>query len=88
MPKVSVIIPAYNVESYINKSINSVMSQSYSDWELIVVNDGSTDRTRDVIQRFLNKDDRISIIDQNNGGVSSARNRGIDAANGNCVFRC
>jgi len=72
---VSVIIPLYNKERTISNTIESVLNQSYKDFELIIVNDGSTDRSINAVEKF--KDDRIRIINKSNGGVSSARNRGI-----------
>lgn len=75
----SVIIPLYNKEVSIASTIQSVLNQTYDDFELIVVNDGSTDKSREVIADIA--DSRIRIIDKENGGVSSARNRGIREAN-------
>ena len=75
----SVIIPLYNKEVSIASTIQSVLNQTYDDFELIVVNDGSTDKSREVIADIA--DSRIRIIDKENGGVSGARNRGIREAN-------
>lgn len=80
---VSVIIPLYNKEREISKSINSVLNQSFSDFELIIVNDGSTDKSMDVVEQF--HDTRIRLINKSNGGVSSARNRGIKEAKYECI---
>ncbi|HWQ62207.1 MAG TPA: glycosyltransferase family 2 protein [Negativicutes bacterium] len=77
---ISIIMPAYNMEAYIGESILSVLSQTFRDWELIVINDGSTDDTSHVVRRF--SDDRIRLIEQNNKGVSAARNAGLDSARG------
>lgn len=79
---ISIIMPAYNVENYIGKSIESIIDQEYSNWELIVVNDGSTDNTCEVVTAFTLRDSRIKLLNQENRGVSSARNRGINAATG------
>jgi len=79
---VSIIMPAYNVENYIGKSIESIIGQEYNNWELIVVNDGSTDNTCDVVQAFTRTDSRIKLYNQDNRGVSVARNRGINVATG------
>lgn len=76
--KFSIIIPLYNKENCIQKTVESVLNQTYKDFELIIVNDGSTDRSIDVVKLF--SDDRIRIIDKPNGGVSSARNRGMQEA--------
>ena len=73
-PLVSIITPAYNAQKYIAQAINSVLSQTYKNWELIIINDGSSDNTEDIINSFC--DERIIVISQSNGGVSSARNRG------------
>jgi glycosyltransferase involved in cell wall biosynthesis len=72
---ISVIVPAYNVGSYIEDTIRSVIHQSYSNWELLIVNDGSTDNTPEKIRKF--KDTRIRYFEQQNGGVSAARNLGL-----------
>jgi Glycosyltransferases involved in cell wall biogenesis len=83
MPKISVIVPAYNVGNYIGEAIQSVLNQTYKDFELLVVNDGSTDHTQDVINTFT--DPRIRAINQVNQGVSVARNVGIDNATGEYI---
>lgn len=83
MGKVSVIMPAYNAEKYIAESIESLLVQTLSDWELIVVNDGSTDNTLQVIERFT--DPRIKVITQQNQGEAAARNRGLDTAVGEYI---
>ena len=78
---ISVVVPAYNVEPYIGKCLDSVLLQTYHDLEVIVINDGSTDGTAEVIRRFTS-DSRVKYIDQANAGVSAARNVGIEAAKG------
>lgn len=85
MPLVTIVMPAYNVEQYIAKSIESVISQTEQDWELIIINDGSTDNTLDVITPFTKQDRRISIINQENSGVSVARNHGLRLASGQYI---
>lgn len=77
----SVIIPCYNVEKYILSTIESVLNQNYNDLELILVNDGSTDSTLSILNKFINRTNVI-IIDKPNGGVSSARNTGIEVSSG------
>jgi glycosyltransferase involved in cell wall biosynthesis len=77
-PFISVIIPLFNKENEVQRSINSVLTQTVSDFELIVVNDGSTDKGFDIVRAI--KDPRIRVIDQDNAGVSAARNRGIAEA--------
>src|SRR5919106_5413407 len=79
---VSVIMPAYNAEKYIAGSIRSVIVQTYSDWELIVVDDGSTDSTATVVQEFVARDPRIKYIFQENGRLGKARNTGIRNSSG------
>lgn len=82
MPTVSIIVPVYNCEKYLPKCIESILNQSYSDFELILINDGSKDNSRNICCEYQNKDNRIKFINQNNMGVSSARNNGLDAATG------
>lgn len=85
---VSVIIPAYNVEKYIGKTIESVLDQSYPTIEVIIVNDGSTDKTPEIISKYTQKDSRIIVVDQKNRGLSGARNAGLCLAKGEylCIF--
>lgn len=82
---VSIIMPAYNAEKYIAGSIESVLAQTYSDWELIVVDDGSTDTTANVVHEFVKLDSRIKYIFQENGRLGKARNTGIRNANGSLI---
>lgn len=85
--KVSIIIPAYNVEKYIFRAIESSINQSYKNIEIIIVDDGSTDKTWDVISIYKEKDKRIVAIRQKNCGVSSARNKGLNISSGDyCIF--
>lgn len=84
-PKVSVIIPAYNVESYIEKCVRSVLEQTYSNLELIVVNDGSLDKTAHIIDEISRQDSRFVVVHKNNGGVSAARNSGLSLCTGDYV---
>ncbi|MFT7419912.1 MAG: glycosyltransferase involved in cell wall biosynthesis, partial [Arcticibacterium sp.] len=82
MPLFSVIIPAYNYGHYISESIQSILNQSFQDWECIVIDDGSKDDTSDVVKGFTIKDSRIKYHFQKNAGLSKARNRGISLAKG------
>lgn len=82
---VSVIIPAYNAQSYIADALSSVLSQTYSHIEVIVVNDGSTDDTLRICQQIALRDERIILIDKKNEGVSSARNAALDMAKGDLI---
>ena len=79
---VSVIVPIYNVEKYLNKCIESIINQTYKNLEIILIDDGSTDKSGKICDRFEKKDNRIKVIHQKNAGVSSARNTGIDSADG------
>lgn len=81
-PYISIIIPAFNNKGQIERCIKSILSQSFSNFELIIVNDGSTDGTEILINNFAKIDQRIICINQSNQGVSSARNSGIERANG------
>lgn len=82
----SIIIPCYNLDKYIAKTIESVLMQSYNKFELILVNDGSNDDTLSILNSYKKKDERIIVIDKNNGGVSSARNLGLKHANGEYIY--
>lgn len=85
MPKISVIIPVYNASSFISKCIKSVLNQTYNDFELILINDGSTDNTLNICNTFAKNDSRIIIISKKNEGVSIARNIGIDNSSGDYI---
>ena len=85
MPKVSVIVPVYNTEKYLLRCIDSILAQTFTDFELILVNDGSTDNSDKICDEYARKDNRIVVIHKENGGVSSARNRGIDVARGEWI---
>jgi glycosyltransferase involved in cell wall biosynthesis len=82
---VSIIVPVYNAESTIRKCIESILKQPYRNWELILINDGSTDASRDILNYYDKKYESICVIHQNNGGVSLARNIGIQKARGEWV---
>ena len=85
MIKVSIVIPVYNVEGYLPKSVASVQNQTLKDIEIILVNDGSADGSLDLCRKYAEKDVRIKVIDKPNGGVSSARNAGIEASGGEYI---
>ena len=76
-PKVSVIVPVYNSEKYISKCIESILNQTYRDFELLIINDGSIDSSEKIIETYMIKDNRIKYFKQKNAGPSSARNIGI-----------
>ena len=86
MPAVSVIIPVYNVEKYLRECLDSVCSQTLEDIEIICVNDGSSDGSMDILKEYESNDSRISIISQENKGLSAARNSGLDKASGDYVY--
>ena len=85
-PFVSVIVPSYNIEDYIGECIESIMEQTYCDWELILVDDGSNDRTGDICNEYAGKDNRIKVIHKENGGLVSARKSGLERATGEYIF--
>ncbi len=87
MSGISVIVPVYNAEIYLRQCVESVLAQTYSDWELILVDDGSTDGSGLICDGFAASDDRINVVHRSNGGLSIARNVGIDLArNGYITF--
>lgn len=83
--KISVIIPCYNQAKYLKDAIDSVLAQTYSNWECIIINDGSTDHTETIALAFTTKDTRIKYVKKENGGLSSARNAGLDVAVGKYI---
>lgn len=85
MPKLSVIIPVYNAEKFLHKSIESVICQTFQDWELILVNDGSKDGSLAVCQEYAKNEPRIKLIDKQNEGAGPARNAGLEIAQGKYV---
>ncbi len=82
---ISIIIPVYNVEKYLSHCLDSVLAQTFSDFEVICINDGSTDNSLQILQKYLKKDDRIQIINQPNRGLSCARNAGLSIAEGKFI---
>lgn len=86
MKKVSFIVPVYNVEKYLERCIQSILSQSYSNFELILVNDGSPDNSQKIIDNYKKKDKRIVSIKKENEGVSAARNDGLNIATGDYIL--
>ena len=85
-PKVSIIIPVYNVEQYLSECLDSVVNQTLVNIEIICVNDGSTDCSDEILERYARKDNRITVINQKNGGLSAARNKGLDYAKGEYIY--
>ena len=84
-PKVSVIMPAYNAEAYIREAVDSILAQTYSDFELIILDDGSKDSTADIIESY--NDPRIRLVKKDNEGVAATLNRGIQLAQGEFIWR-
>lgn len=82
---VSVIIPCYNGAKYISKTMDSVMSQTYPDWEMIIIDDGSTDESAEIVQAYRERESRIHLIRQENAGSAAARNSGIRVARGQYI---
>ncbi len=85
IPKVSVVVPAYNVSNYIQKALNSLELQTFRDFEVLVVDDGSIDETAAIVQKFCQRDSRFQLLQKSNGGLSSARNYGIYYARGEYI---
>ena len=85
MPKVSVIVPVYNVEKYIEKCLESLVNQTLKDIEIIIVNDGSKDKSEKIINKFLSKYKNIVYVEKQNGGLSDARNYGMKYAKGEYI---
>lgn len=83
---ISIIIPIYNKEPYLKECVNSVITQTYKNLDIILVNDGSADNSLSICEAFLEKDERVTIINQNNQGVSTARNNGLNKAKGEWVY--
>ena len=86
MPNVSVIVPVYNAEGFLRECIDSILTQTYKDFELILVDDGSPDNSGAICDEYAQKDLRVCVIHKENGGVSSARNVGLEAARGEWVY--
>lgn len=85
MSKLSIIVPVYKVEPYIHKCVDSILNQSFTDFELILVDDGSPDNCGKICDEYAQKDERVKVIHKKNGGLSDARNAGIDAAQGEII---
>ena len=85
---ISIIVPIYNSSEYIQRCIDSILSQTLTNFELILINDGSTDNSIDVLKEYESKDSRIIVINKKNEGVSIARNTGIEMAKGEYIMFC
>ena len=86
MPTISVIVPVYKVEPYLHRCVDSILAQTFTDFELILVDDGSPDNCPAICDEYAKKDSRVHVIHQKNGGLSAARNAGICVAKGNYLF--
>ena len=84
-PVVSIIVPVYNAEKFLHRCIDSIHAQTFTDWELLLIDDGSMDRSGQICDEYAAKDERIRIFHKENGGVSSARNIGLDYARGEWI---
>ena len=85
MPKVSFIVPVYNAGKYLHRCIDSLMQQSFTDFEVLLVDDGSSDDSGKICNDYAAKDERVKVFRKVNGGVSSARNLGLDNASGEYI---
>ena len=84
--KISIIIPVYNVEKYLRECLDSILAQSYKDFEIILVDDGSTDSSGNICDEYSMKYENIKVLHKNNNGLSSARNAGLDIAQGEYIL--
>lgn len=84
-PKVSVIVPVYKAEDYLARCVDSLLAQTFTDFEIILVDDGSTDRSGEICDEYAGKDKRVKVIHQRNGGVTAARSAGVNAAGGEWI---
>ncbi|MDT6699207.1 glycosyltransferase, partial [Enterococcus faecium] len=78
MCEISIIVPVYKVEKYLRKCVDSILAQTFTDFEVILVDDGSPDNSGKICDEYAEKDNRVRVIHKENGGLSSARNAGID----------
>ena len=86
MTKLSIIVSIYNIENYIEKCLDSLIDNNMKNMEIICINDGSTDKSKDILEKYIEKDSRIKVVTKENGGISSARNKGIECAKGEYIF--
>ena len=83
--KISIIVPMYNAEKWLEKCVNSIIEQSYSNIEILLINDGSTDKTLEICKKIEKIDNRVRVIDKKNEGVSKTRNLGLENATGKYI---
>lgn len=86
MPQISIIIPCYNVEKYINQTLDSILAQTFRDFEVICINDGSTDKTPDLLRQYADNNKQIKVINQQNSGVSKTRNNAFAHTTGKYIY--
>lgn len=86
MPNISIIVPVYNAEKYLHRCVNSILNQSFIDWECILIDDGSFDESGKICDEYAKKDSRFHVMHKENGGVSSARQLGVEAAKGTYII--
>lgn len=84
-PKISIIVPVYKVEQYLRRCLDSIVAQTFTDWECILIDDGSPDNSGVICDEYVAKDNRFHVIHKENKGVSAARNAGLDAARGEWI---
>ena len=87
-PKISVIVPVYNVEKYLRRCVDSILAQTFTDFELLLIDDGSKDKSGEICDEYAKTDNRVKVFHKENGGVSSARNLGLDNAKGEWICFC
>ena len=85
-PKISIIIPMYNVEKYLRRCLDSVLNQTFTDWQAICVDDGSPDKSGDIAEEYAKQDERFVVVHKENGGLSDARNAGFSYADGEYIM--
>lgn len=85
MPKISIIIPAYNVEKYLDKCMESILNQRFNDFEILLIDDGAKDSTPQICDKYASLDPRVKVYHKENGGLSDARNYGLDRMSGKYV---
>ena len=86
MQKISIIIPIYNIERYLHRCLDSVLNQTFEEWQAILVDDGSTDKSGEIAEEYAAKDNRFVVTHKENGGLSDARNVGISKATGEYIM--
>ena len=86
VPFISIIVPVYNVAQFLSITLDSILNQQYTNYEIILINDGSTDESAEIAQRYASNDQRIVFIDKCNEGVATTRNKGLEVSRGNYIM--